>query len=260
MKLNYKKYGEGRSMIVLHGLFGMLDNWKTFARHMEGFEVFLVDQRNHGKSPRSDDFSYPLLAMDILEFLDDHDLKSVILLGHSMGGKAAIQMAHDYPDRISQLIIVDITTKYYPPGHTEIFDAVLGLDLEMIKSRREADDALSKHINNLGVRQFLLKNLSRQSEGGFKWKANFKSLKENYDSILSAIDIRNSVQVETLFIRGSKSDYIRIEDDKLLSSEFSNFKIKTIEAGHWVHAEKLEEMVQVVEDFCHHPLHLERKL
>jgi len=250
MKLNYKVYGEGRPVVILHGLFGMLDNWQTFAKQlMADYKVILVDQRNHGRSPQSEEFAYPLLAADLNELLEDMGIDSTVLIGHSMGGKAAIQTAHDFPNKISKLMVVDITAKTYSPGHLEIFEAVLSLDIANLSNRREADEHLSTKIDNIGVRQFLLKNLSRHPEGGYRWKANFQVLHDRYDNMLSSPDLHNVIDVETLFVRGEKSGYITVHDEVEIQEQFSNAQVKSINAGHWIHAEKPKELLEMVDNF-----------
>ena len=248
--LNYKIYGEGEPIIILHGLFGMLDNWRTFARKMEAdYQLILVDQRNHGKSFHSDDFNYHLLAEDLHEFIHELGLDRFHLMGHSMGGKSAIEFTRHYYNHVNKLIVVDIAPKQYPRGHDTIFNAVLSMDIENLSSRSEADEVMAASIHHFAIRQFLLKNLSRNPQGGYRWKANFQSLCDNYEDIMTAIDIQYPISTPTLFVRGTKSGYITEEDKNVLSRQFSDHQIGDIDAGHWVHAERPEELEALVRRF-----------
>ncbi|MEL6389434.1 MAG: alpha/beta fold hydrolase [Bacteroidota bacterium] len=248
--LHHRIYGKGQPIVILHGLFGMLDNWQSFAKKLsDRYQVIAVDQRNHGRSPRYDEFNYPALAQDLADLLDHLGIETASVLGHSMGGKSAIQFAIDHSDRVDRLVVVDISTRHYPGGHHDIFDAVLSLKVDQISSRKVADDHLSARITDLGVRQFLLKNLSRRQEGGYRWKADFAGLLTNYDHILSEIEVATPVEVRTLFVRGAKSDYIRNDDLDLLRSQFVHVNLTTIDAGHWIHAERPSELLEAVTRF-----------
>ena len=249
MKLNFKKVGESdQKVVILHGLFGSLDNWMTHARFLskEGYEVYLVDQRNHGKSPHEEGHNYDLMASDLHEFLNDHNIKNPFLIGHSMGGKAVMQYAMNYKHSIKKLVVVDIAPKYYPPHHGTIIDAFRSVDIQKITSRKEAQESMESHISDFGVMQFLLKNLDRTSDG-YQWKVNLDVIIDNIESVGSTYDFVESQEVETLFIRGSKSDYILNEDRTLLKMHFPNSNLLTIkDAGHWVHAEQYENFIKVL--------------
>ena len=185
MELNHKTFGQGEPLVILHGLFGTLDNWQTMARRFaENYTVILVDQRNHGRSPHLPGHSYELLANDLKEFLEANWIYEANILGHSMGGKTAMQFAMDFPDMVEKLVVVDMGIKEYPAGHNEIFEALFSLDVSKLESRSVAQKHLVSKINNLGVVQFLMKNLSRKKEGGFQWKMNLQALYENYEKIL----------------------------------------------------------------------------
>lgn len=252
MELNYKKYGEsGQDLIILHGLFGMLDNWHTLGvRFGKSFQTWTIDQRNHGKSPHTNDIDYYLLAKDLLEFCNQHQINEPVVLGHSMGGKAAMQFALNYPDRISKLIVVDIAPKSYPEdGHDVIIEALSSLDLTQIKSRKDADDVLSLKIPEEGVRQFLLKNLTREGDN-YILKMNFDSLSKNYDKLSAYIDIKGKFDKDTLFIRGEKSKYILESDEPNILNIFPKAEFVTIpNAGHWVHAEAPDAFYEAVMKF-----------
>ncbi len=250
MELNFKQFGQGDPIIILHGLFGMLDNWQTIAKQLaEHHTVFIVDQRNHGKSPHHPDFDYAIMADDLRCFMEENWIYNAHLIGHSMGGKAVMQFALEYPEMVNKLIVVDIAPKAYVGGHQTIFEALFALDLEQVQNRKEAEAKLMEYIPEFGVRQFLLKNLSRKKEGGYAWKMNLEAIHDHYQDILSKID-GDSVETDTLFIRGSKSKYIKDEDQEDIRQLFPNHSLKTIEdAGHWVHAEQPQQLLAMVRHF-----------
>lgn len=251
LSLNFKTYGQGNPIIILHGLFGTLDNWQTIARQLsEEYLVYLVDQRNHGRSPHTDDFDYSLLAEDLKDFMDNKGMSQATIIGHSMGGKTAMQFAINYPEMVTSLVVVDIAPKAYKGGHQEIFDALLAIDLKKIESRKMADEQLMIPIPDFGVRQFLLKNLTRDKEGGYRWKMNLPAIYNNYQNILATILTDEPYTGPSLFIRGGRSGYIQAEDESLIKSIFSETQIVTIsEAGHWVHAEAPKALLSAFENF-----------
>tara|TARA_B110001452_G_scaffold12917_1_gene10673 strand:+ start:11602 stop:12375 length:774 start_codon:yes stop_codon:yes gene_type:complete len=251
MKLHFKKFGSGPPLIILHGVFGSSDNWKTLANHlMITFEVYLVDQRNHGLSPHSDDLNYQVMTDDLKELLHNAQIEKCCLLGHSMGGKTAMNFAVQYPEKIMKLIIVDIAPKRYPPHHQNILQGVHSLKINEINTRKEADDLLSTTINNSGIRQFILKNLSRNREGLFYWKINWKAIEDNIQAIGAPLLSHDLFTGEVLFIRGAQSDYILNEDEPLLKKHFPNAVLMTIQkAGHWVHAEQPAQLLALINQF-----------
>ncbi|MBI9056472.1 MAG: alpha/beta fold hydrolase [Labilibaculum sp.] len=266
MKLNYKKLGKGQPLIIVHGLYGASDNWLTIAKELaENFEVYILDQRNHGGSPHANSHTYQDLKNDLLEFMDDHNLKKAILLGHSMGGKTVMFFATDYPERVSSLLVVDIAPKNYSKisdyapqtiNHSCIVDAMLKFDLSAFKSRTEIDQKLAEKINSDRVRQFLLKNLKRDENKIFAWKLNIKTLSEFLPQIMDGIDKdrfeggKGITDFPILFIRGEKSNYITGYDHTLIRAIFPKAEITTIpNAGHWVHAEQPKLLVKTVEYF-----------
>ncbi|MFI5171276.1 MAG: alpha/beta fold hydrolase [Chitinophagales bacterium] len=252
MHLNYKPSGTGPPLIILHGLFGMLDNWKTVGKGLEDkFTIYLVDQRNHGKSPHVDAHSYKLMAEDIREFFEYHHIKSAHIIGHSMGGKTAMQFALDHGEMVNKLIVVDMGIKRYVGGHDKIFDALMSLDIKSITSRKDAESLLIEKVADTGVRQFLLKGLTRNANGSYDWKFNLKALSENYDEeILGPVVSDKSFQGKTLFIRGENSDYILNDDWDVIQKLFPNSRLITIKnAGHWVHADQPEALIKTVELF-----------
>ena len=248
--LNHKIFGQGDPIVILHGLFGMLDNWQTIAKKLaEDYMVILVDQRDHGKSKHTDAFNYQLLAADLNEFLEENWIHSCHIIGHSMGGKTAMQFAAQHPDMIEKLIVVDIGTRAYEPGHNLVFKALLEVPIDEVKTRGEVEEIISKYIDEVRVRQFIMKNLKRKKEGGFRWKMNLNLLHKEYLNILAALETEDTIVVDTLFIYGSKSYYVKPSEIDEIKSIFPNSKFSEVEAGHWIHAEKPDELLSLVKVF-----------
>ena len=239
MELNYKQFGQGEPIIILHGLFGTLDNWQTIAKQLaKHYMVYIIDQRNHGKSPHSDAFSYQILADDLKHFMEQQFMYKATIIGHSMGGKTAMRFALDYPDMVEKLVIVDIAPKAYKGGHETIFKAMFGLDLDTLTDRKAIDEQLKINIPEDGVRLFLMKNLSREKDGRYRWKMNLPVLYAAYQEILSDIQSEETFDKTTLFIRGENSKYIKDDDVLDIQDLFPMMQLQTVEnAGHWVHAE-----------------------
>lgn len=251
MKLNYKRVGTGRPLIILHGLFGSLDNWQTHAKKIgEYYEVILVDERNHGHSPRSEQHSYDLMAEDLSELMDDLHLESAIVMGHSMGGKTAMRFAQMYPNRVKKLIVVDMGVKQYPMHHDVILEGLNSMDFEVLNSRSAADEHLSSFVDNFAVRQFLLKNLYWVDKTQLGFRMNLPVLTAQMPEILKALP-HEEVFVLTRFIRGELSNYILDEDWDEIEEYFPDSDLVTIPgAGHWVHAEKPDLFIESVLAFC----------
>ncbi|WP_321391261.1 alpha/beta fold hydrolase [Emcibacter sp.] len=251
MKLRFDHYGDnGFPLIILHGLFGSASNFRSLAKlYGEKYSVYCLDLRNHGESPHGDDSSYDAMASDILEFMDDHNMTSANILGHSMGGKVAMQLALSHPDRVNKLIVGDIAPVTYPPNHTEVFDGLNALDLNAISSRGEAETVLKNYISNPGVRLFLLSNLARKKDQGFYWRMNLPVLEHEYDQIAAA-PRGAPFEKAALFIRGELSEYIPESFYPAIRELFPNARIETLAgAGHWLHAEKPQEFTKLVMDF-----------
>lgn len=248
--LNYKVFGEGKPLIILHGLFGSLDNWVTLGKKFaENFQVYLIDQRNHGQSFHDSAFSYDVMSEDLYKFMGEMAIERASLIGHSMGGKTVMEFASKYPDKIDKLIVADIGPKSYPVHHSTILKAFYSVPVDALSSRKEADEMLGKLISDFGIRQFLLKNLTRVGDG-FKWKMNLDVIASKIEEVGKGLNQNASFNKETIFIRGGNSDYILDDDFYLIKSIFTNSKIDTIDgAGHWLHAEKPMEFYDKVTAF-----------
>ena len=251
MKLYYHVTGHGHPLVILHGLFGSGDNFYTLSKFFgEKYKVYAVDQRNHGRSQHSDVFNYKAMAGDLYDLLLHERLESVYLLGHSMGGKTAMEFALTHPEKVDKLIVVDIGPKEYPPQHDGIFDALFALKLDRHKTRAELDAALAEHLPDYAVRQLLLKNVARDDAGAFRWKMDVRSMHRNYSNVNAATVSDHPFSKPTLFIRGGKSRYILDEDVPGIKSLFPQAEISTIDGvGHWVHAEAPQEFAEQVMEF-----------
>ncbi len=250
-QLHYKEIGHGPPLVILHGLLGSSNNWQTVGRTLSNeFRVLMVDQRNHGRSFHSTRHTYRLLAEDLLTFLDLHRIDEARLLGHSMGGKAAMTFALSFPDRVSKLVVVDIAPRAYPPSQDEILDSLSELNLGRIFARTDADRLLALNIHNQRVRQFLLTNLKRNEKGGFGWRVNLSGLRANRLEMTKAVEFSNPCSVPSLFIRGENSAYIDRSDLAHIRRLFPAASFRTIQgAGHWVHADAPQEFIRVVREF-----------
>lgn len=251
MQLHFKESGQGRALILLHGLFGSADNWHHVAlRLAETFQVFAVDQRNHGQSPHSDEMDYLGMASDVDRFMTRRGLASASVIGHSMGGKTAMQLALHFPQRVEKLVVSDMAPRGYAPAHDKIFAALLALDLKTYSSRQTIEEVLAAEIPNLVLRRFLLKNLGRDVAGNFFWKINLRGMADNYLRLGEALSAPAPFAKPTLFVRGGKSNYIKPGDERLIRELFPRAEMQTIaDASHWVHADKPEEFLRLVLDF-----------
>ena len=252
MLLHSNILGEGKPFVILHGFLGMGDNWKSLGKRFleQGYQVHLVDQRNHGRSFHSESFNYNFLAEDLKKYCDFHKLEDLILLGHSMGGKTAMNYAVNYPDNLSKLIIVDIGPKQYPLHHQDILKALSALDFSIVKTRKIANEVISEYIKNDGVRQFLAKNLYWKHPDELALRINLPVLIENIEEVGKALSENSIYHKDTLFLRGANSNYIENVDEFLIKKQFPNSEIQTIKnAGHWLHAENPKEFYNKVMNF-----------
>jgi len=252
MDLHYKIYGSGEPVIILHGIFGMLDNWHNFATKLSThFQVITVDQRNHGRSGHSNEFNYDLMCDDIRDLLNKLKVEKINLIGHSMGGKAAMNFSLKYPEITNKLIVIDIGIKKYRKSHEFIFEALNELDLDTMNSRAEIEVFLNQYIPNDAIVKFLIKNISRHHDTHkFFWKMNFKILEKNYDHIISEVKSSNQFNGNTLFVKGANSDYLHEDELPQIRKLFPKAQMNIIEnAGHWIHAENEYELLNVIIHF-----------
>lgn len=250
MRLHYQSIGQGSPLVILHGLFGSADNWRGIAKALSSErQIISVDLRNHGRSFHHSQQTFDLMAEDLLDLLDDLGLSTVDLLGHSLGGKTAMRFTHNFTDRVSKLIVVDIAPRQYADEHSVIFKALLALDLSKFSSRTAVSEALSDTLPDPQVRQFLLLNVQKTDQG-FNWRINLQALFCNYPGLLQSVEPNDSVEVPTLFISGEKSNYVTDNDWQQIKSFYPNAKHVVIDnAGHWVHADQPDIFVEQVNRF-----------
>ena len=252
MELFYNSYGQdGPPLIILHGLLGANGNWHTLSRtaFSDVARVYAVDQRNHGRSPHTDEMDYAHMAADVRDFIDRHDLAPAHLLGHSMGGKTAMQTALTYPDVVDRLIVVDMAPKAYPPHHADLLKALADIDPTTYDRRQDIDAVLSDDVPSRPIRQFLLKNLDYDGEQ-YRWTMNLDALRAHYDDLNAALPAEGSFDGPTLVVRGGRSDYVSEADLPGIRDRFPNARLVTIDdAGHWVHADAPDAFADVVVDF-----------
>ncbi len=253
MKLFYRHFGEGEPVIILHGLLGLSDNWVTIGRRLaEKFEVFIPDQRNHGQSPHSDTFNYYSLTEDLLEFVEDHQLLNPIIIGHSMGGKVAMNFALEHPFRVDKMIVVDISTRKYSgrQEHLEILDAMRSVDLSVVTEREEVESLIREKIKSEKIALFILKNIYRIGRKKLAWRLNVDAIFNNIENAYEEIDSHYTYEKPVLFVKGGKSNYIMADDQVEIRKYFPNAQFKTIEnASHWVHADEPEELCRIFSEF-----------
>lgn len=252
-RLHFRRYGDGPALVVLHGFLGASGNWHSLSSNVFGehFATFAVDQRNHGRSPHTEHIDYERMADDLRDFLDARDLTRAHVLGHSMGGKVAMQFALRYPERVDRLVIVDIAPEANAPRHRQILDALRAVDPGAAASRKEVDQQLARHLSSAPVRQFLLKNLAFDSSTRrYSWEMNLDVLEADYDRLNEAIWADAPFDGPTLFVRGERSDYITSGNESGILQLFPRARIESIsDAGHWVHADAPEAFGKVVLDF-----------
>ena len=253
MKLFFREFGTGQPVILLHGLFGQSDNWVTVGRRIaDQFHVYIPDQRNHGQSPHTSIHSFPAMADDLAEFIEEHSIENPILIGHSMGGKVAMTYALENLGLVKKLVVIDISPRKYPERttHTQVISEMMRIDLENIATRTEVEKILDARISDSRVRMFILKNLYYKIHGKLAWRLNLEAINQSMDLLFDGISSENQYTGPTLFIRGGKSDYVLDSDFPLIKSMFPEVIIKTIsEASHWVHADAPEELCYLLSGF-----------
>lgn len=249
--LHSRILGEGQPFLILHGYFGMGDNWKTLGNQFaKKYQVHLIDQRNHGRSFHAREFTYEAMVDDLFNYVEHYKLNDVILLGHSMGGKTAMLFAVEYPEFINKLIIADISPRAYKPHHNEILAALNSVDFSLQTSRKLVDEHMQKLIPEFGTRQFLLKSVYWRDKGVLDFRFNLASLTENNAEVGKALPPNTNFDNPTLFLAGGNSGYITENEMPIIQNHFLNSKVETIpNAGHWLHAEKPKEFYDLVMNF-----------
>ncbi|TPH13876.1 alpha/beta fold hydrolase [Litorilituus lipolyticus] len=257
--LNYQQVGQGEHIILIHGLFGSLENLNMVAKTLaHDFTVTSIDVRNHGGSFHAHDMDYSVLARDVINLLDYLAINKAHILGHSMGGKIAMQIALEHGDRINKLVVADIAPIQYPNHHQQIINGLKAIDLAKVHKRKDADDQLSDYVQESGVRQFLLRNIAMNEQKQFYFKCNLAFIDQCYSQIMQANTIdeqdnshfAQTFEKPTLFIKGGNSDYILPEHQAAIVKLFPASKAKVIQgAGHWLHAEKTTAFNKIVLNF-----------
>lgn len=253
MKLFYRSYGSGEPVIILHGLFGISDNWVTHAKRLaEKYTVFVPDLRNHGQSPHSTTFDYYAMVDDLSEFMNEHGLEKAMIIGHSMGGKVAMNFAIEHPYMVQKLVVIDISPRVYSTrsAHEDIISAMESVNFDEVDYRQDVEEKLKLQINSERIRWFILKNLYRMNRGRLAWRINIRNIAANIDQIANGIVFDGAYVGPTMFVRGSESDYITEKDEELILKYFPNAFIETIYgAAHWVHADAPDELCSLLSSF-----------
>lgn len=251
MQLNFNQQGQGPNVILIHGLFGSLENLNVIAKPLsEYFTVTNVDLRNHGLSPHSKEMNYPTMANDIVNLMTALNMPNAHIIGHSMGGKVAMELALTHSKYVNKLVVLDIAPINYPPRHTDILTALNLVAQKKITQRKQADLIMQPYIEETAVRQFLLKSLFKNEAQVFDWRFNLAVIGKEYSTIIANINENNSCLCETLFIKGNDSDYILAEHQGAIKKQFKHVKAKIIHgAGHWLHAQKPQAVNKVILDF-----------
>lgn len=249
--LYHQETGSGHPLLILHGLLGASGNWRTLSRNVFGerFRTITPDLRNHGRSPHTDEFSYEAMTADLIRLLDELDIGSTHVIGHSMGGKAAMHLALTNPDRVDRLVVADIAPRAYEPGHLHIFEALSSIDPGEYEDRSAIDDALAEHLSSTAVRQFLLKNLTRRGDT-YAWKMNLEAIRASYEQIIGPVDVEAVFDGPALFVGGGDSHYVSEDDLPDIRRQFPSAEVVMMPGtGHWLHAEKPDEFSRIVMEF-----------
>lgn len=251
MTLYFQEVGKGKPLVILHGLFGSSDNWRTISLRLgEDRTVYSLDLRNHGRSGHDDAHGYPEMTRDLAETLDFIDSGPVDLIGHSMGGKTAMRFALERPEQVAKLVVVDMAAKAYPPQHSKEIEALKSINLAEHTNRRDVEALLDEKLGNKAVVQFFMKGLNRAEDKTFSWRFNLKALDQEYEKILEGLPEGGQFEGPTLFVRGGNSPYVKDEDMETARKFFPNAELATIpDAGHWVHAEAPKAFLKEVEGF-----------
>jgi pimeloyl-ACP methyl ester carboxylesterase len=249
VRLYYEERGAGQPVFLLHGLFGSSTNWRSFAKRLaDGFRVISVDLRNHGRSPHANRHDYPALVADLLALLGDLRISSTALVGHSMGGKAAMEVALTHPERVDSVAVLDIAPRAYPADRV-VLDALLSVDLEHARTRNEVDTALARTLADPALRAFLLMGLTRSEDGGFRWKFNLHAIADDYQAISGPVSA-NRYEGRALFLRGERSRYIEPTDEPEIRTRFPHARIEVVRhTGHWLHADAPAQTFRAIRGF-----------
>lgn len=253
MQLYYKEFGSGPPLIILHGLFGMLDNYMSIASSLASdFRVFIVDQRNHGRSGHSSIFSYEAMSDDLLQFMEARNLTRAHILGHSMGGKTAMQFAFDHPEKLIRMVVADMTPAERPVNsrHQQLIEVMLSIDLSRFSDRVELARLLEEKIPSYRLRQFILKNLYLKSKDQLGWRLNLPAIYENLNEMFRGVNHVGQLANPTLFLKGELSDYIQDSDIAVIRKLFKEVEITTVPgASHWLHADNPAFFTESVRQF-----------
>jgi esterase len=248
--LHYQQQGSGADIILIHGLLGSLENLNMIAKSLkDNYRVTNIDVRNHGLSFHKNSMTYSELAQDIVELMEVAGIERSHILGHSMGGKIAMEIALDHSEKVNKLIVADIAPVAYPSHHAHIIKGLQSINVDNIQTRKDADNQLSQFVDEVGIRQFLLRNLVAK-DGKFRFKCNLDYIEKCYQQIMKGYQGEQHFTGETLFIKGGNSDYITSEHQNIIRELFPNSRAKIIQGtGHWLHAEKTTAFNKVVNDF-----------
>jgi len=252
MKLHFRVIGDGNPVVILHGLLGSSDNWQTFGKQLgsSGYKIYLVDLRNHGLSPHSEEMNYAVMAEDVNELFKTEGLEKAVVIGHSLGGKTAMSFAFKYPQKINGLVVIDIAPRQYGVQHRKILDALLSIDASQLKSRQEAEQQLSSQLDEQSTIQFLMKNLYWKEKTVLDWRFNLPVINKNIVEVGKEIKPQAIFSKPTLFIKGEKSDYVTYDDEREIFDLFENVEVKTAPgAGHWVHADNPMWLLDEIKKF-----------
>lgn len=251
--VNFQQQGSGEHLILIHGLFGSLENLNMVAKVLaQSYCITSLDVRNHGKSFHENNMDYNCLAQDVIKLMDHLNIEQANILGHSMGGKIAMQLALTFPERVKKLIVADIAPVKYPAHHTRIIEGLKAIDLSQVKKRSDADKQLAPYVDNIGVRQFLLRNLATEN-GQYYFQCSLEYIANGYDQIMQGYEGDAKFDKPTLFIKGGNSDYIQMEHKAVIDKILPSSSVKIIQnAGHWLHAEKTTAFNKIVSDFLSH--------
>jgi pimeloyl-ACP methyl ester carboxylesterase len=252
MRLYSRHFGEGKPVLILHGLFGSSDNWLSFGKALalHGYNVHLLDLRNHGQSPQDHTFEYASLSYDVAQYIESSGIVNPVVAGHSLGGKTTIKLATTAPHLLSAMVIIDIAPRFYPVHHKQIIDALESVDFTLMKTRSDVEGILSKSITEPAVLQFMLKNVWWKEKDRLAWRFNLEAISQNIIHVGEAVYPDGFFHLPSLFIRGGKSGYITDADESDILERFSGSEIKIAPgAGHWVHADNPEWLMQTLLEF-----------